>query len=113
MTLHHIYLIPGMFGFGRLAGVDYFDHVRVALAERFAAAGERVVVEVSPSPPTSSLRHRARILAKTVLHTLRDEAGPIHLVGHSTGGLDSRLLLSPTSRLGIEQHLLGWTARFC
>ena len=111
MTLHHVYLIPGMFGFGRLAGVDYFEHVRTALTERFEAAGQRLVIEVSPSPPTSSLRHRARILAKTVLHTLRDETGPIHLVGHSTGGLDSRLLLSPASRLGIETSLLGWTPR--
>jgi triacylglycerol lipase len=109
--LHHVYLIPGMFGFGRLAGVDYFDHVRKALALRFEQAGHRVVIEVSPSPPTSSLRHRARILAKTVLHTLRDETGPVHLIGHSTGGLDSRLLLSPTSRLGIEADLLGWTPR--
>ena len=109
--LHHVYLIPGMFGFGRLAGVDYFAHVRNALTERFEDAGHRIITEVAPSPPTSSLRHRARILAKTVTHTLRDETGPVHLVGHSTGGLDSRLLLSPTSKLGIEPELLGWTAR--
>jgi triacylglycerol lipase len=109
--LHHVYLIPGMFGFGRLAGVDYFAHVRKALDARFQDAGERIITGVSPSPPTSSLRHRARILAKTVVHTLRDEDGPVHLVGHSTGGLDSRLLLSPTSRLGIEPSLLEWTSR--
>jgi triacylglycerol lipase len=109
--LHHVYLIPGMFGFGRLAGADYFAHVRRAIEERFADAGQRVVVEVSPSPPTSSLRHRARILARTVQHTVRDEVGPVHLVGHSTGGLDSRLLLSPTTKLGIEPELLGWTKR--
>jgi triacylglycerol lipase len=109
--LHHVYLIPGMFGFGRLAGVDYFAHVRSALTRRFEDAGHRIITEVSPSPPTSSLRHRARILSKTVQHTLRDETGPVHLVGHSTGGLDSRLLLSPTSKLGIEPELLGWTAR--
>ncbi len=109
--LHHVYLIPGMFGFGRVAGVDYFAHVRQALKKRFDDAGQRIVTEVSPSPPTSSLRHRARILAKTVVHTLRDESGPVHLVGHSTGGLDSRLLLSPTTKLGIEPELLGWTPR--
>ena len=109
--LHHVYLIPGMFGFGRLAGVNYFAHVRMALSARFQDAGQPIVIEVSPSPPTSSLRHRARILAKTVLHTLRDESGPVHLVGHSTGGLDSRLLLSPTTRLGIEPELLSWTSR--
>jgi triacylglycerol lipase len=109
--LHHVYLIPGMFGFARLAGVDYFHHVRQAIAGRFAAAGVRVVIEVAPSPPTSSLRHRARILAKTVIHTLRDETGPVHLVGHSTGGLDARMLLSPTARLGVEPDLLGWTPR--
>jgi pimeloyl-ACP methyl ester carboxylesterase len=109
--IHHVYLIPGMFGFGRLAGVDYFDHVRAALKRRFEDAGQRIITEVSPSPPTSSLRHRARILAKIVIHTLRDDSGPVHLVGHSTGGLDSRLLLSPSARLGIAPELLGWTPR--
>lgn len=109
--LHHVYLIPGMFGFGRLAGVDYFHHLRRALTERFAAAGKRIVTEVVPTPPTSSLRHRAQILAKAVQHTLRDDAGPIHLVGHSTGGLDARLVLSPSTSLRLEASDLSWTSR--
>jgi pimeloyl-ACP methyl ester carboxylesterase len=100
-----------MFGFGRLAGVDYFHHVRRALTERFVARGDRIVTEVVPSPPTSSLRHRAKILAKAVVHTLRDETGPVHLVGHSTGGLDARLVLSPSTSLGIEPRELEWTRR--
>ena len=109
--VHHVYLIPGMFGFGRLAGVDYFHHVRRSLTERFVAAGEHIVTEVVPTPPTSSLRHRARILAKAVSHTLRDDTSPIHLVGHSTGGLDARLVLSPSTSLGLDQSELAWTSR--
>jgi triacylglycerol lipase len=109
--VHQVYLIPGMFGFGRLAGVDYFHHVRRALTERFAAAGAHIVTEVVPTPPTSSLRHRARILAKAVQHTLRGDHGPIHLVGHSTGGLDARLVLSPCTSLGLDPDELAWTTR--
>lgn len=109
--VHHVYLIPGMFGFGRLAGVDYFHHLRRALTERFARAGAHIVTEVVPTPPTSSLRHRARMLAKAVQHTLRDEHSPIHLVGHSTGGLDARLVLSPSTSLGLATGELDWTRR--
>ena len=97
-----------MFGFGRLAGYDYFHHVRVALEARFAAAKVPCATEVVPAPPTSSLRHRARILARTV----EQAAGPddvIHLVGHSTGGLDLRLVLAPTSHLEIDRDRLRWT----
>jgi triacylglycerol lipase len=110
-AIHHVYLIPGMFGFGRLAGVDYFHHVRRALTERFAAVGAHIVTEVVPTPPTSSLRHRARILAKAVLHTLRDDRGPIHLIGHSTGGLDARLVLSPSTSLDLEENERSWLPR--
>ncbi|RYZ05327.1 MAG: hypothetical protein EOO73_20095 [Myxococcales bacterium] len=107
---HRVYFIPGMFGFGRLAGYDYFNHVRVGLERRFRDAGERVLFEDVPAPPTSSLRYRSRILANTIERTAGSE-GPIHLVGHSTGGLDLRLVLSPTVRLGLDESRLEWRAR--
>ena len=107
---HRIYFIPGMFGFGNLAGYDYFHHVREALTLRFEAAGIPLETVVVPTPPTSSLRHRARILAKRVHETVGDDA-PVHLIGHSTGGLDTRLVLSPSTNLGIDAKLLDWTPR--
>lgn len=110
-VLHRVYLVPGMFGFGRLAGYDYFQHVRAALEQRFASAGARVAIEVVPAPPTSSLRHRARILARTVEQTAGADDGPIHLVGHSTGGLDLRLVLTPTTNLEIDRERLRFTTR--
>jgi hypothetical protein len=99
-----------MFGFGRLAGYDYFNHLRVGLEQRFRAAGQDVVFEDVPAPPTSSLRYRSRILATTIERTAGND-GPIHLVGHSTGGLDLRLVLSPTVRLGLDPAMLEWRSR--
>jgi hypothetical protein len=107
---HRIYFIPGMFGFGRLAGYDYFTHVREGLELRYRAAGLEAAFEDIPAPPTSSLRYRSRIVASTIERTAGD-AGPIHLVGHSTGGLDSRLVLSPSVRLDIDPELLAWRTR--
>jgi len=107
---HRVYFIPGMFGFGRLAGYDYFNHVRVGLERRFRDAGQEVLFEDIPAPPTSSLRYRSRIVATTIEATA-GSAGPIHLVGHSTGGLDLRLVLSPTVRLGLDPALLEWRGR--
>jgi hypothetical protein len=108
---HRVYFIPGMFGFGRLAGYDYFIHVRRGLEQRFKDAGVEVKFEDVPAPPTSSLRQRSRVLARTVLRSAGDEDGPIHLVGHSTGGLDARLVLSPSVNLASEAPLLGWVPR--
>ncbi len=108
--VHRVYFVPGMFGFGQLAGYDYFGHLREAVERRFAAAGVRVVTEDVPSPPTSSIRHRAAVLARQVARTA-DGAGPIHLVGHSTGGLDCRLAVSPRTLLGVEPEALEWTRR--
>lgn len=110
MKTHRVYFVPGMFGFGSLAGYDYFHHVRVALEQRFADAGVELVAEVVPTPPTSSLRHRARMLAKAVRASASGE-GPIHLVGHSTGGLDVRLVLSPTTDLQSDAERLRWRPR--
>lgn len=109
-AVHRVYLVPGMFGFARLAGYDYFHHVRVALEQRFRDAGVAAITEIVPTPPTSSLRYRSRILARTVVKTAGEE-GPIHLLGHSTGGLDARLVLSPSTNLAAVDAHLGWTAR--
>jgi triacylglycerol lipase len=111
MTQHRVYFVPGMFGFGTLAGYDYFSHVRFALEQRFADAGLRVSCEDVPSPPTSSLRLRARVLARTVAQSAGDGGGPIHLIGHSTGGLDLRLLLSPGTQLGLDSETVAWLPR--
>src|SRR5687768_8847015 len=59
---HRVYFIPGMFGFGRLAGYDYFNHVRIGLERRYRDAGLEVLFEDVPAPPTSSLRYRSRIV---------------------------------------------------
>jgi len=108
---HRVYFVPGMFGFGKLGSFDYFTHLRVGLEERFRRAGVEVQFEDVPAPPTSSLRHRTRILATTIARTAAGERGPIHLVGHSTGGLDVRLLLSPSAHIGLAPELMSFRGR--
>ncbi len=108
---HRVYFVPGMFGFGRLGTFDYFTHLRVGLEERYRRAGLEVLFEDVPAPPTSSLRHRTRILATTIARTATGEQGPIHLIGHSTGGLDVRLLLSPSARIGVTPELMSFRSR--
>lgn len=99
-----------MFGFGKLAGYDYFQHVQAALSPHFWNRGLEVEFHDVPSPPTSSIKERCRVLKQTVAHTA-GEAGPIHLLGHSTGGLDARLALSPTGNVGVSREFLAWRPR--
>jgi len=96
----HLYLSPGFFGFTRLANFDYFAHVQHALSTRFAQAGQDIVMHVSEVPPTASIRRRAAKLA-ALIEATAGTAGDIHLLGHSTGGLDARLVASPSARLGF------------
>lgn len=103
----HIYLIPGMFGFGQLAGYDYFGHVERALRERLQRAGGGLRLRVVPTPPTASLRRRARHIAQVIAEE-SVAADQIHLVGHSTGGLDARLLASPSVCFSLPPETLAW-----
>ncbi len=107
---HRVYFVPGMFGFGQLAGYDYFHHVRRELEKHYDRHDTPVTFVDVPAPPTSSLRERARILCTTIAHTAGTE-GPIHIVGHSTGGLDARLVLSPGSNLKLPKELLAFKGR--
>ncbi|MEZ4440390.1 MAG: hypothetical protein R3B72_14940 [Polyangiaceae bacterium] len=107
-----VYLAPGMFGFARLAAYDYFAHVQRAIESRYRAAGRRVEVRVVEVHPTASIRRRAGKLAQMLAHTAGTDDGPIHLLGHSTGGLDARLVASPTVHLdAVSNKQLGWLSR--
>src|SRR5258708_33008000 len=100
--LHRVYLSPGMFGFGRLASYDYFVHLERDLAERIRATGDEVQIHVAQVAPNASIRRRALKLADLVASTCdgsNPSGGPIHLIGHSTGGLDARLVASPSVSL--------------
>lgn len=110
MLRHRLYLAPGMFGFGRLASIDYFAHVERALTERFRAAGTEVEIHVANVLPTASVRRRAATLAELIAQTCGED-GPIHLLGHSTGGLDVRLLASPGSALHAPADAARWLPR--
>ncbi len=90
----HIYLIPGFLGFANLGRITYFGHARRILTARFAEAGIDARVHFVRTSPTASLPRRAACLAEAIAATADDD-GPIHLIGHSSGGLDARLFTAP------------------
>jgi hypothetical protein len=112
MPTVRVYLAPGMFGFARLAAFDYFKHVVDALTQRLGRGGRNVEVRVVELHPTASIRRRAAKLVEMMAHTAGTDDGPIHIVGHSTGGLDARLVASPSVHLTAHAtRQLGWMSR--
>lgn len=99
---HYVYLIPGFFGFADLGGITYFHHVRNLIVSEFSAAGIEVEIHEVKTLPTASIRKRAGRLLQTIGETALDDDAPIHLIGHSTGGLDARLLTSPNVSLNLN-----------
>jgi pimeloyl-ACP methyl ester carboxylesterase len=101
---HHIYLVPGFFGFINLGELVYFGHAYDYLKAELGRRGVEAEVVIVLSHPTASIRTRTADLLKAVQETASADDGPIHLVGHSTGGLDSRLFVSPGAQLsqGLE-----------
>jgi triacylglycerol esterase/lipase EstA (alpha/beta hydrolase family) len=59
------------------------------------------VVEID-TLPTASIRRRAANLLEIIHRHVHHEPGPIHLVGHSTGGLDARLVVCPNANLRVD-----------
>lgn len=98
MARHHIYLVPGFFGFANFGDFKYFAHVRDHLRDWLAERGVAAAIHYAPTFPTASLRRRAGRLVEVVAETA-DGDGPIHLIGHSTGGLDARLAVAPQASL--------------
>jgi len=96
---HHVLLIPGFFGFGSLGELAYFAGVRALLEEHFQKAGVQVQISEVATLPTASIRVRAAHVREAVAKIAAEGDGPIHLIGHSTGGLDARLAIAPTASL--------------
>ena len=65
-------------------------------------------VHVVQTPPTASLPRRATRLLEVVAQTAGGDDGDLHFVGHSSGGLDVRLLVAPGTSLptafGLEPY---------
>lgn len=106
MSVHHVVLIPGFFGFGSLGELTYFYGVKRALERAFDAQGLAVNVVEAPTLPTASIRHRAARVHETLAQVARSGPGPIHVIGHSTGGLDARLAIAPTASLPIREEFV-------
>ncbi|MFW5739090.1 MAG: esterase/lipase family protein [Myxococcota bacterium] len=102
MEKHHVILVPGFFGFGHLGGIAYFLGVREVLDRHFERLDLNVEVNEVTTLPTASIRHRAARVLETINTVAARHDGPIHLVGHSTGGLDARLAIAPTASLPTD-----------
>jgi hypothetical protein len=92
---HHVVLVPGFFGFANLGDFTYFGHVRDLLLELGPPLGVEGEVEVVRTEPTASLTRRAALLCESVSRLLDRAPGRVSLIGHSSGGLDARLLCTP------------------
>jgi triacylglycerol lipase len=92
---HHILLVPGFFGFANLGDFTYFGHVRNYIAEKGPELGIDGEVRVARTEPTASLARRAALLCEAVSTLLDESPGHVSLVGHSSGGLDARLMVTP------------------
>lgn len=92
-----VFLVPGFFGFQTIAGLPYFCGVGELLRDRLAGLGLAVQVHALDTLPTASLENRARYLGERIAERVPDDDSPIHVVGHSTGGLDARVLASPSA----------------
>lgn len=91
-----------MFGFAELASLEYFVHLKRALLQGFEDHGREAIVHVCEVHPTASIRRRATKLASLIRASCTTDDGPIHIVGHSTGGLDARFVASSSPHLGLR-----------
>jgi triacylglycerol lipase len=93
-----IVLAHGLFGFDRigLGPVTVANYFR-SLPSYVEAAGNRVLV--SQVPPIAGIERRSRVLGRRIRAAFGGE--PVHLIGHSMGGLDARALLADEGDSGL------------
>lgn len=105
-----VFLLPGFLGFEQFNEYAYFGDrfgtgLRASLAPRVIQNLQVIAIAL---PPTSSLEERQLALGKTLLDRAYavqlkrnvNDIRAIHLVGHSTGGVDAQLLTREKSLSG-------------
>ena len=95
MATRLVFLVPGFFGFTSVGAVSYFERVEQVLGGSLARRGVRARIVRCRTQPTASIPRRADELRRQVIRRGGLAADELHFVGHSTGGLDVRMLLTP------------------
>jgi triacylglycerol lipase len=95
MTKRLVFLVPGFFGFSSVGAVNYFEDVERSLGLALHRQGVDARIVRCMTQPTASIPRRADVLRRQVISNGGLTARELHFVGHSTGGLDVRMLLTP------------------
>jgi triacylglycerol lipase len=95
MTTRLVFLVPGFFGFTSIGAVSYFEDVERALGRALHRRGVKARIVRCVTQPTASIPRRVDTLRRQVIDSGGLRAGELHFVGHSLGGLDVRMLLTP------------------
>jgi len=95
MSKRLVFLVPGFFGFTSIGALSYFEDVEQALS--LALRRRRVEARIvrCATQPTASIPRRTDALRRQVIASGGLRASELHFIGHSTGGLDVRMLLTP------------------
>ena len=98
-----VYLVPGFLGFSELSErFDYFIDVARCLEAELRGHGFDACVRVTEvESPAGSVGNRSAELAR-FLDEAHEGRSPVHLIGHSTGGLDIRRLLADRRFAGMR-----------
>jgi triacylglycerol lipase len=112
MAQRLVFLVPGFFGFTSIGAVSYFEDVQSVLARALRRRRVDARIVICSTQPTASIPRRAEALRRQVIASGGLRARELHFIGHSTGGLDVRMLLTPgvkISRSGTEERIAGLT----
>jgi triacylglycerol lipase len=100
---HPVILAHGLFGFDQVSVLGKpMVHYFAGMPAWLRATGN--VVHVSRVAPMGPIAHRASQLAQFIER--HAGLGPVHLIAHSMGGLDSRFAIA---RLGLGDRVLSLT----
>jgi hypothetical protein len=99
MTKRFVFLVPGFFGFSSVGAVNYFEDVERSLGAALRRRGVEARIVRCMTQPTASIPRRADVLRRQVIDNDGLQVQELHFVGHSTGGLDVRMLLTPDVKI--------------